>query len=70
MRSIDVMDPSSVVGRFVVKIKREEALVGGGAEAHATTLEDQFDQLEDHGHDAEIQARLAALKTPLTHPRD
>lgn len=62
MRSIDVMDPTSELGRFEEKIRREEALVAGRAEAHATTLEDQFDQLEDHSHDAEIEARLAALK--------
>jgi phage shock protein A len=62
MRSIDVMDPTSDLGRFEDKIKREEALVAGRAEAQSTSLEDQFDQLEDHGNDAEIEARLAALK--------
>lgn len=62
MRSIDVMDPTSELGRFEEKIRREEAMVAGRAEAHATSLEDQFDQLEDTGHDAEIEARLAALK--------
>ncbi|WP_109473328.1 PspA/IM30 family protein [Ornithinimicrobium cavernae] len=62
IRSIDVMDPTTELGRFEEKIRREEALVAGRAEAHATTLEDQFDELEDHSHDAEIEARLAALK--------
>lgn len=62
MRSIDVMDPTSDLGRFEDKIKREEALVAGRAEAHATSLEDQFDDLEDHSNDAEIEARLAALR--------
>ena len=62
MRSIDGMDPTSDLGRFEDKIKREEALVAGRAEAQATSLEDQFDQLDDHGDDAEVEARLAALK--------
>lgn len=62
MSAIDVMDPTSDLGRFEDKIRREEALVAGRAEAQATSLEDQFDQLEDHGHDAEVEARLAALK--------
>ncbi|WP_114907237.1 PspA/IM30 family protein [Ornithinimicrobium murale] len=63
MRSIDVMDPTSDLGRFEEKIKREEALVAGRAEAQTTSIEDQFDELEDHSHDAEIEARLAALRS-------
>lgn len=62
MQSIDVMDPTSDLGRFEEKIRREEALVAGRAEAHATSIEDQFDELEDHSNSAEIEARLAALK--------
>jgi len=37
-------------------------MVQGRAEARATTLEDQFAELEDQGDDAEVEARLAALK--------
>ena len=62
MSSIDVMDPTSELGRFEDKIKRQEAMVKGRAEARATTLEDQFAELEDHSHDAEIEARLQQLK--------
>ena len=62
MSSIDVMDPTSELGRFEDKIKRQEAMVKGRAEAQATTLEDQFAELEDHSHDAEIEARLQQLK--------
>ncbi len=61
MSAIDVMDPTSELGRFEEQIRREEALVAGRAEAHATSLADQFEELEDHAHDAEIEARLAAL---------
>ncbi len=62
IRSIDVMDPTSELGRFEDKIRHQEAMVQGRAEAQATTLEDQFAELEDHSHDAEIEARLSQLK--------
>ena len=60
--SIDVMDPSSELGRFEDRIRQQEALVQGRAEAQSATLEDQFAELEDHSQDAEIEARLAALR--------
>ncbi|CAN5874306.1 MAG: PspA/IM30 family protein [Actinomycetota bacterium] len=62
MRSIDVMDPTSELSRFDDRIRREEALVQGRAEAQATSMEDQFEELETSDDDAEIEARLAALK--------
>ncbi|MBA4083351.1 PspA/IM30 family protein [Janibacter terrae] len=60
--SIDVMDPTSELGRFEDRIRQQEALVQGRAEAQSTSLEDQFAELEDHSQDAEIEARLAALR--------
>ena len=62
MASIDVMDPTSELSRFEDKIRTQEAMVQGREEARATTLEDQFAELEDHEDDAEVEARLAALK--------
>ena len=61
--TIDVLDPTSELSRFEHSIRRQEAMVQGREEARATTLEDQFAQLEDHGDDAEVEARLAALKS-------
>ena len=63
MSSLDVLDPNSELSRFEDKIQREEALVQGRAEASATTLEDQFADLEVSAHDSEIEARLAAMKS-------
>ncbi len=60
--SIDVMDPTSELSRFEDRIKRQEALVQGRAEAQSTSLEDQFDELEDHSQDTEVEARMAALR--------
>ncbi len=62
MSSIDVMDPTSELSRFEDKIRSQEAMVQGRAEAQSTTLEDQFAELDDYGNDAEVEARLAALK--------
>ena len=61
--SIDVMDPTSELARFEDRIRNQEAMVQGRAEARATTLEDQFAELEESGDDAEVAARLAALKS-------
>ena len=61
--SLDVMDPSSELSRFEDRVRREEALVQGRAEAHSTSLEDQFAELDDHVQDAEIEARFKALKS-------
>jgi phage shock protein A len=62
IRSIDVLDPTSELGRFEDKIRREEARVRGQAELAASTLDAQFESLDDVGEQAEIEARLAALK--------
>ncbi|KGN40445.1 PspA/IM30 family protein [Knoellia aerolata] len=62
MSAIDVMDPTSELSRFEDRIRSQEAMVQGRAEAQATTLEDQFAELDDSADDAEVQARLAALK--------
>jgi phage shock protein A len=62
VKSIDVMDPTSELGRFEEKIRREEAKVAGHAELAASSIDTQFESLEDMGEQAEIEARLAALK--------
>ncbi|WP_423181851.1 PspA/IM30 family protein [Arthrobacter sp. NyZ413] len=63
LKSIDIMDPTSEVGRFEEKIRREEAKVLGQQELAASSLDAQFNQLEDLGEQTEIEARLAALKS-------
>ena len=64
MSAIDVMDPTSELSRFEDKIRNQEAMVQGRAEAKATTLEDQFAELDSSEDDAEVQKRLASLKNP------
>lgn len=62
VKSIDFLDPSSEVGRFEEKIRREEARAIGAGELMASTLDNQFDELDDLGEVSEVEARLAALK--------
>lgn len=59
---INVVDPTSDLGRFEEKVRREEARAMGNAELAASTLDAQFESLEDDADTLEIEARLAALK--------
>jgi phage shock protein A len=63
VKSVDILDPTSEVGRFEDKIRREEARVRGASELAASSLDAQFNQLDDLGEMTEVEARLAALKT-------
>jgi len=62
VKSIDVLDPTSELGRFEDKVRRQEALAAGKAEIAASSLDAQLNQLEDVGELTEVEARLAALK--------
>ena len=62
IQSIDVLDPTSELGRFEEKVRREEAKVLGQQEIAASSLDSQFESLEDLGREAEIEARLLELK--------
>ncbi len=62
LKSIDVMDPTSELGRFEEKVRREEALVAGKQEIAASTLDSQFESLEELDKATEVDARLVELK--------
>jgi phage shock protein A len=64
--AINVLDPTSEVSRFEEKVRREEARVAGQAEIAASSLDSQFEELEDQSVDTEVAARLAALKGGAT----
>jgi phage shock protein A len=64
LRSVDMTDPTSEIGRFEDKIRREEAKVAGQSELAASSLDAQFESLDNVAVDAEVEARLAALKKP------
>jgi phage shock protein A len=63
IKSIDLADPTSELTRFEEKIRREEARAMGNAELAASSLDNQFAELEDAGTAIEVESRLAALKS-------
>lgn len=62
IKSINLADPTSELTRFEEKIRREEARALGNAELAASSLDNQFAELEDAGTTIEVESRLAALK--------
>ena len=62
-QSINVTDPTSDIARMEEKVRRDEALARGMAEVSASSIENQFEALEDTHDDLEVEARLAALKS-------
>lgn len=62
LKSLDMSDPTSEVGRFEAQVRQEEAKARGAAELAASSLDAQFAELDNLGEDAEVEARLAALK--------
>ncbi len=68
LKSINVLDPTSDLNRFEDKIRREEARVRGQEELTASSLDSQFDELEDIGELTEVEIRLAALKANAAKP--
>ena len=62
LSSVNVLDPTSELGRFEDKVRREEALAAGKTEVALSSLDAQFAELESSSDSAEIEARLAALQ--------
>lgn len=62
VKSINVLDPTSEISRFEEKVRREEARVAGHTELAASSLDAQFESLQDMSDSAEVDARLRALK--------
>jgi phage shock protein A len=63
LKNASVMDPTSELNRYEEKIRRQEALAKGMAEVNADSLDEQFATLQGQEDAAEVEARLAALKT-------
>ncbi|MDR0482260.1 MAG: PspA/IM30 family protein [Cellulomonadaceae bacterium] len=63
---INVLDPTSELGRYEDAVRRQEAQAIGQAEVAASSLDAQFSELEASSNDIELEARLAALKAGST----
>ena len=61
-KSVTIMDPTSEVARFEERIRHEEAKAKGMTEVAASSLEAQFESLDNAADDLEVDSRLAALK--------
>jgi phage shock protein A len=62
VRSVSVLDPTSELGRFEERVRREEARARGMEEVAASTLESQFAELDELGDDLEVERRLQELR--------
>ncbi len=63
VQAVDLLDPTSEVSRFEDKVRREEARVRGQEELASSSLDAQFEALDDDGDQTEVELRLAALKS-------
>ena len=59
--SINILDPTSELGRFEDRVRQQEALAQGKMELAASSLDAQFAELQTDSSPVEIEARLAAL---------
>ncbi len=62
IKSVNIMDPTSEVSRFEEKVRHEEAKAKGMAEVASSSLDAQFDSLDDAESDLDVETRLAELK--------
>ena len=63
VRDVSVMDPTSELSRFEERIRRQEAMARGMEEVAESSIDEQFAALDDDGTEAEVEARLAALRS-------
>jgi phage shock protein A len=62
VRSVSVLDPTSELGRFEERVRRQEASARGMEEVAASSLESQFAELDELGDDLEVERRLRELR--------
>ncbi len=68
VKNVSVLDPTSELSRFEERIRREEAMARGMQEVAASSIEEQFAQLESSEDELEVEARLAALTSGSSAP--
>ncbi len=62
LKSVSVLDPTSELNRFEEQIRHQEARARGMEEVAASSLDNQFAELESDEDALEVEARLAELK--------
>mgnify|MGYP001220130183 CR=1 FL=1 len=68
VQSLNILDPSSELGRFEEQVRRQEASVMGQQELYASSLDAQFAELETSAESLEVEARFEALRAGSLGP--
>ncbi|HEX7951313.1 MAG TPA: PspA/IM30 family protein [Candidatus Limnocylindrales bacterium] len=68
LKSAAILDPTSDIARFEERVRRQEAKVRGMEEVSASSLDEQFASLDADEDEAEVAARLAAMKGGMPTP--
>lgn len=63
VKSVSVLDPTSELNRFEERVRREEALAAGMEEVAASSLDEQFAQLDADADELEVESRFEQLKS-------
>jgi len=63
LKSVSLLDPASEISRFEEKVRRQEAQARGAQELAESSLDAQFESLDDVANEADVEVRLAALKS-------
>ena len=63
VKNVSVMDPTSELSRFEERVRREESMARGMQEVAASSIEEQFAQLESGEDELEVENRFAQLKS-------
>ena len=63
VKSVSVLDPTSELSRFEDRVRRDEAMARGMEEVSASSIDEQFADLDNDQDELEVQSRLAQLKS-------
>src|SRR5688572_15179756 len=63
VKGVSVLDPTSELRRFEERVRREEAMARGMEEVAASSIEEQFAQLDDQSTELEVESRFNQLKS-------
>jgi len=63
LKNASVMDPTSELSHYEDKVRHQEAMARGMAEVNADSIDEKFATLQGEEDSAEVEARLAALKS-------
>lgn len=69
IKSVSVLDPTSELNRFEERVRRQEGLARGMEEVAASSIDEQFAQLDTDQDELEVESRFAQLKSGQAPPQ-